>query len=347
MGIDKEGYYSYREILGYSDCTYFFVLGDRGRGKSYGAKKMLLASDEKFMCLYRNTGDLELGISDWLDPMYNEGYAPEQFEWEKLGKSGGANLLMNGVVKGYFRALSQTTHIKLEFFGDKPDDYVGTIFFDEFIPVTYRKLNGTGINEAECVRVIAKTVDHDTTHPRTERGMKPLKVIMVANPFTWDNPILSGFHVIPRGYGIYRIGPGIVLEMLEPYEKEKKGGKMTIDEFLGDEVNRSQGWMEEYDYVLEKWPVNAVPEISVRLEDEYYGMYTLRNNHVFYIRKEKKHMNVKRVYGTLKGLKEDEWCIDDSRSGKTMAKNMLADVMAGRYRFKDLNTKFDFIRALQ
>ena len=116
--IDENGYYSYREVLGYG-AKWNFVLGDRGRGKSYGAKKLLLGSEGTFMCLYRNVADLELAVHDWLEPMFHEGYQPEQFEWESAGKTGGTNLLMNGLVKGYFRCLTQVNHIKQEWF---PDD---------------------------------------------------------------------------------------------------------------------------------------------------------------------------------------------------------------------------------
>ena len=61
--IGEDGYYSYREVLGYG-AKWNFVLGDRGRGKSYGAKKLLLGGDGTFMCLYRNVADLELAVHD-------------------------------------------------------------------------------------------------------------------------------------------------------------------------------------------------------------------------------------------------------------------------------------------
>lgn len=341
MGIDNDGYYTFRDVLGYG-AKWNFVLGDRGRGKSYGAKKMLLGAEGKFMCLYRNIADLELAVADWLDPMYNEGYEPEQFEWEKQGRAGGVNLLMNGTVKGYFRSVSQVNHIKQEHF---PDD-LNWIFFDEFIPMVYRKLGGTGMNEGECVRIIYKTIDHDTAHSRESKGLKPLRVLLVANPFTWDNPILSYFHVLPKKVGIFRVGPDIVCEMLEPYVAAKTG-KQTIDDFLGDEVNKTQGWMDENSFV-ETFPKGLVPFESHRYGDNYYGFYRSKQGGAkVYCRSVSRHLNVLRNYGTLDGLKEGELSVDSKHRGKCRRQTLLEYVMLGGVYFENMNTKFDLIRDLQ
>lgn len=338
--IGEDGYYTYRDVLGYG-AKWNFVLGDRGRGKSYGAKKMLLGQDGCFMCLYRNVADLELAVSDWLEPMYNEGYSPDQFTWESAGKSGGVNLLMNGSIKGYFRCLTQVNHIKQEWF---PDD-LNWMFFDEFIPMVYRKLGGTGMSEGECLRVIYKTIDHDTAHPREERGLKPLRVILVGNPFTWDNPILGYFHVLPKKTGIYRVGPDIVCEMLEPFEKEK-GGKMTIDEFLGDGVNRTQGWMEEDAFIVERFPKGIVPVFSIRVDDRYYGFYQLKGKSLLYCKNVKGHGSGKR-YGSTRGLREDEISIEVSKRGSVPKKEIFKMIVDGRVRFEDMNCKFDLMRDTQ
>lgn len=337
--IGEDGYYSYREILGYG-AKWNFVLGDRGRGKSYGAKKMLLAQSGTFMCLYRNIADLELAVHDWLGPMYKEGYKPEQFEWESAGKTGGVNLLMNGVVKGYFRCITQVNHIKQEWF---PDD-LNWIFFDEFIPMVYRKLGGVGMSEGECLRVIYKTIDHDTAHSREERGLRPLRVILVANPFTWDNPILSYFHVLPTKPGISKVGPDIVCEMLEPYEKTQ-GGKKTVDDFLGDGVNRTQGWMDEGSFIG-KMPKGSKPFKSLRVDDRYYGFYKSGQSSLLYCKEIKGHMNTMR-YGSTKGLKEDEISIDKRRQGHTPKKDIFDMIISGQIRFDNVNTKFNLLRDTQ
>ena len=44
MGVDKDGYYTLRDILGYN-CKVNIVLSDRGRGKSYGTKLFLMRQE--------------------------------------------------------------------------------------------------------------------------------------------------------------------------------------------------------------------------------------------------------------------------------------------------------------
>ena len=271
MGINQRtGYYSLREILGYN-AKWNFVLSDRGRGKTWGTKWFLINQRCAFMCLYRNTGDMEHAIGEWLDPIIrgdneNAGISAERFEWDGSNKSG-FNLIFDGVTIGYFRCLTMVNHIKQETFPDN----LNWIWVDEFIPMAYKKLPGID-SEGDALRVIYKTVDHDTAHPRETRGLKPLRVLLFANPFTWDNPILSYFHILPRGPGIHRVGPEIVVEMLPSFEKEK--GKQTVDDFLGDGVNTTDGWMNEFGFVVDKIPKGSKPINSLRIGPRYYGLYS-------------------------------------------------------------------------
>lgn len=331
MGVDDTGYYSLREILGYN-CKVNIVLSDRGRGKSYGTKLFLMNQEGEFMCLYRNVSDVDSAVGTWLDTLYENGYNPEQFEWNR-GK-GSYELLYNGSVKGYFRALSQVNHIKQEKFPDT----LNWIWMDEFIPLVYKKLAGVD-SEGDAIRAIMKTVEHDTAHSRESKGLKPLRVLMYANPFTWNNPILSYFRVRPFGYGIRRIGPDIVCEMLAPYEAEKKDNKMTMDEFLGDEVNRNQGWQEENSFVVDKWK-DMIPEGSIRIKTGYYGIYHKDTNRRLYVKEMDGHLDVGYRYGSLDGLQEQELCLDKL----PFLKRLQQMSYSGNVWYYDINTKFDWLR---
>nr|DAK61402.1 MAG TPA: Terminase [Caudoviricetes sp.] len=331
MGLDENGYYSLREILGYN-AKVNFVMSDRGRGKSYGTKLFLMNQEGRFMCLYRNVTDVETAVGSWLDTLYENGYQPEQFEWN-MGK-GSCELLYCGAVKGYFRALTQVNHIKQEKF---PDD-VNWIWFDEFIPLVYKKLPGV-VSEGDAIRAIMKTVDHDTTHPRESKGLKPLRVLLYANPFTWDNPILSYFKVIPRGYGIWRVGPDIVCEMLPPIDKTE-GGKQTMDDFLGDEVHRNQAWADQSSFVM-PIPKGAEPVYSIRLDKEYYTLYRTQSSNIGYIKQHNAHTNARTKLGTLTGLSEDERIIT------SQFKSYLDSwTRSSALRYDTINTKFNWIRAI-
>ena len=343
MGIDHNtGYYSLREILGYN-AKWNIVLSDRGRGKTWGTKWFLMDQKCAFMCLYRNTGDMEHAIGEWLDPIFkgdekHDPISPERFEWDGSNRSG-YNLLFDGEVIGYFRCITMVNHIKQETFPDN----LNWMWVDEFIPMAYKKLPGID-SEGDALRVIYKTIDHDTAHPRESRGGKPLRVLMFANPFTWDNPILSYFHVLPKGPGIRRVGPDIVVEMLPTFEAEKKG-KETIDDFLGDSVNKTNGWENEFGFVVDRVPKGSRPTETIRIGPRYYGLYSCGNG-LIYCKSATGHGNVRRL-GSIDGLTDDEVCLDRRLCGRVIKDSIRKSLFSGHFRFTDLNTKFDFIRDIQ
>lgn len=342
MGIGEDGYYTLRDILGYN-AKYNIVLSDRGRGKSYGTKLFLMNQPGTAMCLYRTGFDMTSAMLDWIDPLIREGWDPEELEIEGTEKDG-YHLLYREERKIWFRSISQVNRIKQEIF---PDD-MNWVWFDEFIPLAYKKLPGVE-NEGDAIRTIVKTIEHDTVHTREEKGLKPLRILMYANPFTWNNPLLSYFRIDPsKGYGIHKAGPGVVYEILEPMP-EKKEGKQTAEDFLGNEINRNQGWMNEDAFVMPV-PKGANPVYSIRFADKYFTVY--QGNSAKWIVGKQRHTDIIKQYagksvlqwiGTLDGLLEDEICIDKS----PMAKRIKEDTYCGRFRFDNLNTKFDWLRCLE
>lgn len=338
MGIMKNGYYTLRDILGYN-AKYNFVLSDRGRGKSWDCKWFLLKQDGKFMCVTRQKPDMQMQIRDFIEPYIqgdeqHEPISAEMFEW-KGNDSDGWELWYGGELKGYFRYLTQVNHIKQEVF---PDD-LNWVWVDEFIPLVYKKLPGV-ISEGDALRTIIKTIEHDTVRGRKAKGLKEVRVIMFANPFTWDNPILSYFHIDGlRGAGIHKAGPGVVWELLAPYEEEKKDGKMTVDEFLGDEVYKNMGFLDQAGFV-EDVPKGAYVEYQIRIGRNRYWMW--RANNKYYVKKSDKDNRKVLCYGTINGRQtwEGAWetCILKEYFTK-LAHN-------GKIRYSDINVKFDFIADL-
>lgn len=346
MGYDKRtGHYSLREILGYSDCKYYAVLSERGPGKSWDAKHFLIRQPGQFMCLYRQRPDMVMAQKDWVDPLIqgdskHPPMAAERFTWEGNAESG-FELLLDGQHKASFRYLTQVNHIKQEVF---PDD-MDWVWLDEFIPLVYKKLPGLE-SEGDAIRTIVKTIEHDTVNSREDRGLRPVRVLMFANPFTWDNPILSYFHIDGLlGPGIHRAGPGVVWELLEPLERK---GKPTVDDFLGDEVNRNMGFVKQNAFVG-TLPKGSRLTMSLRIGRSYYSIYTTADGFRYWIRRSDGHKEAKSIYskrierwGTLDGLQEDEDCFDDSVHPERMRRLLYR----GSIWFDDINVKFDFLRDL-
>lgn len=346
MGIGKDGYWNIRDILGYN-AKYNIVLSDRGRGKTFGTKLFLMQQEGEFMCVYRQLPDMLLAMEDWTTDLVKSGqYNYENFRWEGTDQNGYC-LLHNGIKKGWFRYITQVNHVKQESFPDT----MNWVWWDEFIPMAYKKLPGIR-SEGDAFRTIMKTIDHDTAHPRESKGLKPLRALLYANPWTWNNPVLSYFHINGLlGPGIHRAGPGVVWELLEPFEEKKKNRKMTTDEFLGNEVNRNMGFMQQNAFIS-KLPNNSVPIASVRIGEKFYWLYKAKQGqftgHTWVIEKPK-HGKIKsqygdffNIYGTLDGLKEDEICIDKSNYADYLKKLCYG----GLVRFVNINDKFDFLNSI-
>lgn len=329
-------YYKLRPILG-MNCKYNLVLSDRGRGKSFEAKHFLMRQPGTAMCLYRNSSDMHMAMMSWYEPLIStqknldeyEVYDANEFEWKGNDKEG-YTLFYCGSPKIWFRYLTQVNHIKQEVF---PDD-MNWVWLDEFIPLAYKKLPGID-SEGDAIRAIVKTIEHDSLASRKDRGLKPVRVILFANPFTWNNPILSYFHVLPK-YGRYRAGPEIAIEMLEPVPEEKKG-KMTADDFLGDEVNRNQGWQRQLSYVDENWPT-VRPRMSIRFENDYFGIYF--DDHArWYCKRIKEHLNCERYSATT--------CEYGELSISSIMRNYMSrQCVTGKVTYKTINDKFDFQNAV-
>lgn len=332
MGLDKEtGYYTLRDILGYNK-TFNIVLSQRGIGKSFYTKNFLLNAPGTSMCLYRQQPDMAMAVGDWLDDCYAQGWGADRLTWDGSNQ-GGWILKLDDKPKIWFRYLTQVNHIKQESF---PAD-MNWVWLDEFIPLAYKKLSGIA-SEGDAIRAIVKTIDHDTVHSRTERGLTPLRVLMYANPFTWNNPILSYFRVLPRGYGIWKIGPGIVCEMVKPIETDTHE-RPTVDDFLGDEINVNQGWLNERAFIRPV-PRGAVPVATMRIGLDYY-VRQKSHNQLWITKTDGHEYSGLNKLGSYDGLLENETAIT------TDLKNALCiEAYRGRVFYSDTNTKFDYLRDL-
>ena len=348
MTMTKEGYYSLRGILGYN-AKYNIVLSDRGRGKSFDAKHFLMKQDGEFMCLYRQEGDMMSAISDWIKPLIStrksadyEVYDAADFRWDGSVKEG-FSLIYKDQVKGFFRYISAVNRIKQEVFPDT----LNWVWLDEFIPLAWKKLQGVE-SEGDAIRTIVKTIEHDTVQSREDKGLKPVRMILFANPFNWNNPILSYFHINGLlGPGIHRAGPGVAWELLEPFQERKKSKKMTVDEFLGNEVNKNMGFVDQAAFVA-PIPKKSIPYMSIRIKRQYFTVF--KNGGLLWVRGAAQHVDIRSQYGgsvlmkfgSLDGLMEDEMCIE----GTQYLENLRKMCNFGKMWFEDINIKFDFLNAV-
>lgn len=339
MGFDKEtGYYTTREILGYG-CKYNVVLSpDRGIGKTYGYKHAIMERPEITMLLYRQKPDMFHAIGNWLDDLTLKGPVekrmdPARFRWDG-DKDTGYQLYLDDNLKCYFRAISEVNNIKHETFRDE----TAWVIHDEFIPLLERKIPGVD-SIGEAIEVIVKTIEHDSVHGRKEKGLKPVRVLMYANPFRLDSPILSYFGVNALiGYGVHRgTKPDVAWELIPPRPGDTQGQ-------ISD-VNRRNRMFEASAFV-EDVPKGAEPFASIRMRDKYFTIYRRGQNGIHWVKTCARHANLSgrlRRYGTLDGMRPDEISLE---SVPMFTKGLETEMQRGLLRYDDLNTKYDFMERL-
>lgn len=334
MGYDKKtGYFTLRNVLGYGKKYNLVLSPERGIGKTYGYKHWIMESPDIFMCVYRTCPDMEHAKATWTDDLTIKGpkadrYDPELFVW-KGDKKAGYILHYDGQPKVYFRSISEVNAIKHETFPDE----MAWVIWDEFIPLKWTKIAGIE-NEGEAFEVICSTIDHDGINDRKSKGFKPLRAVLFCNPFTFDNPVLSYFGVNGLlGYGIWKSKkPNVIWEYLEPGHMRDRGDVSDIN---------SRNAAKEQAAFVEVRPKESIPFMSVRLMDKCFVFWKYKKMvGLYWVTESKLHANVRKIYGTLEGLREDEICLE---SQTIMLKGLQSYAQRGLLRYEDLNCKFDYL----
>ena len=228
----------------------------------------------------------------------------------------------------YFRYLTAVNHIKQEVFPES----LSWVFFDEFIPTAYRKLPGVD-SEGDAVRTIVKTIEHDSVRSRKEKGLKPVRVILAGNPVTWNNPMLSYFHINGLlGYGCHRAGPGVAWEWLPPVDVD------DVERSLGADVHQSAAGINSAASFVKKAPRDSPLWMTVRLGEMTFRVS--RSGSDFYVSKGRHAEGYE--HGTLDGLRECEICIDESARWDILVKYC----WKGKVFYDSPEAKFDFLNRM-
>ena len=173
MGI----YYDLNKLLSHNKILNF-VIGPRGGGKSFAAKKWAingwLKNRKEFIYLRRyNTELLEIG--NWFSDIASF-YPEHEFAVE------GGHFFIDGEVAGYYIALSTSQQKKSVSYPN-----VNKIIFDEFIidkgRVTYLK------EEVQMFLDFYETV---------ARLREDVTALLIANAITVVNPYFTYFHIYPK-----------------------------------------------------------------------------------------------------------------------------------------------------
>ena len=161
-------YYNFDKLFSYGDALIYFVIGERGVGKTTGSKiamlKKYLKTGEQFIYLRRYKTELDTALATFWDDIQDIGYFEDYTLSVKKSKML-TEFRCNGKVCGYAVPLSTANILKSTAFPK-----VSTIIFDEFLLTTggtYRYLK----NEVTMLLDVIETVGR----------LRDIKVIMLGN----------------------------------------------------------------------------------------------------------------------------------------------------------------------
>ena len=225
-------WYDISRVLSYNALLYF-VIGERGVGKSYSAKKYVInhyiKKKKQFVYLRRYKTELKESVPKFFDDLKANGLFPD-IELSVEGNK----FMLNKKIIGYALPLSTANILKSASFAN-----VDTIIFDEFIidKGCYHYLQ----NEVEQMLDIIETIGR----------LRDIKVLFLGNAISITNPYFTYFDLtLPYNSDIATFKDGLIVVNYmknEEYRKVKhesrfgrliagtKYGKYAIDnEFLRD-----------------------------------------------------------------------------------------------------------------
>lgn len=263
-------WYDFSHVLSYNALLYFIV-GERGVGKSFSAKKYLInhykKTKKKFVYLRRYKSELKECVPKFFDDLKSAGYfKDDEFKVE-------ANkFYMNNHLIGYAIPLSTANILKSTSFAD-----VDTIVYDEFIidKGTYHYL----ANEVEQMLDIIETIGR----------LRDIKVIFLGNAISITNPYFTYFNLsLPYNSDIATFKDGlIVLNYIknEEYRKvkhESKFGKLIEGTKYGEYAIDNK-FLRDSKSFIGKRTDKCKFIFTIKYNGTCYGVWTDRETGYMYI----------------------------------------------------------------
>lgn len=267
-------YYNYDNLFS-RDFLIAFVIGERGVGKSYGAKvamvKRFLKTGEQFIYLRRYKTELDTAlVTFWDDVREHEGFEDLRLEVKKNKML--TTFLCNKKVCGYAVPLSTANILKSTSFPE-----VGTIIFDEFLldtGGTYHYLKG----EVNMFLDVIETVGR----------LRDIKVILLGNALNVHaSPYFAYWDLeLPYNSEFKSFYDGAILVNYirnEEYRKAKKAsrfGKLIDGTDYGKYAIDNEVFHENNSFI-EKRPSNSTFYGMIIINGVGIGIWNGRNGYMY------------------------------------------------------------------
>ena len=247
------------------DCLYNFIVGNRGGGKTYGAKKYVikrfLRTGKQFVYLRRFSKELK-NVKKFFDAVCKE-FPDSEF------KVKGKEFYIDGKRAGFAQELSTAKVMKSDEFPE-----IDTIIFDEFIidKGVYHYLPDEITNFLEFYETVAR--------------MRDVKVFFLANAVTMMNPYFLYFDItIPYGNTISAKNDKLIQvyknEGFLELKKNTRFGKLIAGTAYGD-YNMNNVFLRDNNNFIEKKSGFCDLFFSFKYNGDVYGVWrNLRDGKTF------------------------------------------------------------------
>lgn len=328
----KSIYYDIAGLLS-QRCVFNFVIGNRGGGKTYGGKKLVINRFKKtgaqFVWVRRYRTEIDTLSDFWAD-------IKNAFPDDELTQQGD-KLYINGDLAGYLIALSTSMQLKSVAY-----PLVKTIIMDEFIidkgRINYLK------NEAHVFMELYETV---------ARMRENVTAIFFGNAISIVNPYFDFFKVTPELGRRYTKKNGICIEFYFNEEfiatkENTKFGQLIKSTSYG-EYNMKNKFLRDSDSFIETRPASAANKLyQFILDGERFSLWQDYKYQRFYVDR-----NFEKNFGEYRTYVSNPVDMDDSdksmimlKKNSMIAKRLIQLIERGDLYFCDQSAKQKFYEKL-
>lgn len=265
-------FYNFNNILSYN-AMFNFIIGERGVGKTFGAKKFcinrFLKNGEQFIYLRRYKTELKesAGDTNKFFPLDLLNLFPD-----KKFSIKGEKIMCDKQVMGYVLALSTANILKSTSF-----DKVKYIIFDEYII------------DKGCYRYLTNEVEQFLDFVETIARLRDVKVFFLGNAISSTNPYFTYFNLtLPYNSDVKRFKDGLILVN---YIKNEVYRKVKHDSNFGKIIEGTQyskyaidnEFLRDSKSFIKHKSKNAKHFFILKYKQINYGIWNDYNEGVLYI----------------------------------------------------------------
>lgn len=270
-------YYNFDKLFSYSDALIYFVLGERGVGKTFGAKvavlKKFIRTGEQFMYVRRYKTELDTSLATFWSDIQSKGFF-DDLKLEVKNSKMLTTFLCDGEVCGYAVPLSTANILKSTAFPN-----VSTIIYDEVLldnGGTYRPLKHEVTLFLDLIETVGRLRDN-------------LKVIMLGNNIApHSSPYFAYWNLeLPENGAEFRTfkDGAIVVNYIRNLayreaKKKSKFGKLIDGTDYGRYAIDNEAFRENNSFI-EKRPAKSTFESDLIINGTNIGVWNGRNGYLY------------------------------------------------------------------